>query len=593
MELSGDQRRVVESTSPALLVVAGAGSGKTEVLARRIERLLVEDAVGGRVLALSYTERAANELRERASRRVRALERRVDTRTLHGFAHELVRRYGTRIGLSVEPEVLSREEDRVAAFSAWLTEKGYAVPDSLDTMLADLDLVRAKSADHPYLDLWRTALQELGSLDYPAMLERATELAETPWVGRQVRILYTCIAIDEAQNLTLAQYRFVKALLGDDPDDRPDVIVVGDERQSIVAFAGADRRLMIRLGTELDAERIDLAVNFRSATRIIALGQAIAHQLELPVADNPPSSGAEGHVEILGCRTELDEANAVADRIERWLRDGLPPSALARGESDHVDHDDIAVLARSAAHLRAVRTELVRREIPRAVASTPDGWVTSYTARALRLLVAHLAAPEHRSTRRALGELAGAAGHDDGDIGAMLAGSEEAGVRAAATLAAAASVEQMISFASALSSPEDDWPADRELMREAWEDFLSLEGPDSRTFGNFNLHLFRTQRGDLLAPGVRLLTVHKAQGREFRAVVVVGCNKGQFPDFRAATHEQQLDELRTFYVAVSRASRILLLTRAEQRQTRYGPRPTEPSPFLSLVGEGTASSRPA
>ena len=83
-----------------------------------------------------------------------------------------------------------------------------------------------------------------------------------------------------------------------------------------------------------------------------------------------------------------------------------------------------------------------------------------------------------------------------------------------------------------------------------------------------------------MSDGVRMLTVHKAQGQEYKAVAVVGLNDGQLPDFRATSAEDQLSELRTFYVAVTRPTRVLLLTRPQSRITRYGPRSTEPSPYL-------------
>lgn len=97
----------------------------------------------------------------------------------------------------------------------------------------------------------------------------------------------------------------------------------------------------------------------------------------------------------------------------------------------------------------------------------------------------------------------------------------------------------------------------------------------------------RAQRGDDLSPGVRLLTVHKAQGREYAAVAIIGLNDGQFPDFRAKTDAALRDELRTFYVAITRPRRILLLTRPAMRDTRYGPRRTEPSRFLDLLDGGS------
>ena len=82
---------------------------------------------------------------------------------------------------------------------------------------------------------------------------------------------------------------------------------------------------------------------------------------------------------------------------------------------------------------------------------------------------------------------------------------------------------------------------------------------------------------------MRLLTVHKAQGREYLAVAVVGLNDGQFPDFRAQSEAAFKDELRTFYVAITRARRVLLLSRSRSRMTRYGSRRTQPSPFLGIL----------
>ncbi len=113
--------------------------------------------------------------------------------------------------------------------------------------------------------------------------------------------------------------------------------------------------------------------------------------------------------------------------------------------------------------------------------------------------------------------------------------------------------------------------------RGAYADYAALREP----WGNYLIARF--QRGEPNAEGVHLLTVHKAQGREFVAVAVVGMNDGQFPDFQATDEESILDELRCFYVAATRASRVLLLTRAMIRPTRYGERHTKPSRFLGFA----------
>jgi DNA helicase-2/ATP-dependent DNA helicase PcrA len=128
-----------------------------------------------------------------------------------------------------------------------------------------------------------------------------------------------------------------------------------------------------------------------------------------------------------------------------------------------------------------------------------------------------------------------------------------------------------------------NWEADSRLLADAWRQFVQQADRAEQTWGNYRLHVSRIQRGDDSARGVRVLTVHKAQGREFRAVAVVGLNDGQFPDFRAQDLDERRSELRAFYVAVTRPTRLLHLSRARIRRTRYGSRATSPSPYLAFL----------
>jgi DNA helicase-2/ATP-dependent DNA helicase PcrA len=152
-----------------------------------------------------------------------------------------------------------------------------------------------------------------------------------------------------------------------------------------------------------------------------------------------------------------------------------------------------------------------------------------------------------------------------------------------AELAEQADVTSLMEAAQGLAIDDLDWINDWRQIERAWNLFLDRSEAAERSFGNFRQHLIRCQRGDPKEPGVRLLTVHKAQGQEFKAVAVIGCNDGQFPDFRAVGEDAMAAEVRTFYVAISRPSRWLLLTRAESRVTRFGPRLTSESPFLELI----------
>lgn len=168
---------------------------------------------------------------------------------------------------------------------------------------------------------------------------------------------------------------------------------------------------------------------------------------------------------------------------------------------------------------------------------------------------------------------------------------------AVAPLLNAVDVADLISQLDQVTIPETAdvaeqaaWQADAEEMRAAWSDFTATADADSRTWSNFRRFTTNRQRGSSLG-GVQLLTIHKAQGREFKAVAVVGMNDGQIPDFRARTSADREAELRTFYVATTRARRSLLLTRALQRRTPYGSRRTEPSPFLEYMpSAGSAAS---
>ena len=134
------------------------------------------------------------------------------------------------------------------------------------------------------------------------------------------------------------------------------------------------------------------------------------------------------------------------------------------------------------------------------------------------------------------------------------------------------------------------WPSDQQVIVDVWTEFAATTPVTDRTWNRFATYFDRAQGARDLGPGIRLLTVHKAQGREFQAVAVVGMNNGQFPDFRATTDDSAQAERQAFYVAVTRASRMLVLTRARVRPTRFGDRVTEPSPFLKLAEEASLQS---
>lgn len=594
--LSDEQIQVVNSGADALLVVASAGSGKTEVVARRVERLLTErPADDSRILALTYTVKAADELRERLNARLGVLARRVESDTVHGFSHSLVRTYGTRIGLPPEPELLTRDEDRVEQLREWCEAQGLKAPDDPRETFRILDLARARGEDNEMVRAWSDALSSVAALDYPALLTAASDLLALPAVRRQVRRLYSAVVVDEAQNLTQSQYDLIQALVLNEGQIAIPTMLVGDDKQSIVSFAGADPLLLERFQSEFNAAKVTLTRNFRSAQVLSETANRVARRLGHETATGS-TFAAPGKLWTQQFADEDAEAEGVAEWIRRILADGLPPDALSPAESSATRPDDIAVLGRTAAALRHTSQALERREIPYAFASTADEWFSTTQGRVVFEIIGIHTDPGHRSTYRAIGRLLDRSSVPPASAAAVkaaLAESEDGTVRQLGTLLDLAHVDELLPALRRLeTAPNADdtrlaaWQDDLDQFERAWQEFDQSVDRTSLTWGGFKLHCARLQRGDALAPGVRLLTVHKAQGQEFSAVAVVGLNAGQFPDFRATTHEALTSELRTFYVALTRARRILLLTRSTQRETRYGQRRTEPSPFLNYLFAG-------
>ncbi len=595
-KLSPEQEAVVTDNGRAIVVVASAGSGKTEVVARRVERLLTESAGSAfRILALSYTVKAADELRQRFREHLGDLHRRVDTTTLHGFAHSLLRQHGTRIGLPVEPEVLSRDEDRAELLARWLGSEGRSFPDEFSTVFQQLDLARARDGSAFLLEEWNQALASAGALDYASMLDRARELLGLPSAQRQLARLYAHVVVDEAQNLTAAQYALLTALIGQSTEQHVPAMLVGDDKQSIVSFAGADPKLLTKFAKEYHATRFVIRRNFRSAGKIVALGNQVAAQLGQPPAKphEKVEYAASGIVELCETADEGTEGTLIADWVQRILQHGIPSGALAAGESGAVRPEDVAVLARSAAALSWTRKALEVSGHEPVMSSSPEDWLSTAAGKVAYELIALRSAATHRSTHWQLSRLLEAtesAVSSPDDLADVLRSHDDVSLRLLSPLCRIGSPSEFMAALQQLEMPAHGseqltaaWEADSRQLIDAWSGFVQQTDLVERTWGNLRLHISRLQRGDDLQPGVRLLTIHRAQGREYRAVAVLGLNDGQLPDFRALYDHDREAELRTFYVAVTRPSRLLLLTRARTRKTRYGLRKTDPSPYLQFL----------
>ena len=606
--LTDEQQTVVDSDAPALIATASAGTGKTEILARRAERFVNDpDSGNANVLIITYTNRAAHEFKSRLRGRIGDSMQQILADTVHGFAQSILGAHGSHVGLPPDFQVITKDEDRaelLAGYDTWMA------PDDFPAWFRRLDLARAKCHSHPDLKSWRDALESRGAVDFSEMITKATEVLLIPAIGRMMRIIYGMVIVDEAQNLTEQQYRLITALVGKHDETGQPLVsttLLGDPNQSVTGFAGGDSRLMKRFVNDYGAQECMLTQNFRSSQRLALLERVVSLELG---GDRPrPVRAERAAAGVIDCDefpSEAAEGSFVADWAERLLDEGLPAEAVAHGETCRVRAEEIAVLARHSAALSATAEAIGGRGYEVALAHSEDDFMATFPG-AVALLLMRFRSARHQLA--ASGALRRELEMSDSDLAAGDADSAENGLTEALhshadehldILIPLLKVESPSDFVGALEecqlpeSARDEalagWHADRRLIGDTWSEFTNLTPVAERSWTRFALHFDWVQRARDLGPGIRLITVHKAQGREFKAVAVVGMNDGQFPDFRATSESARKAELQAFYVAATRASRVLQLTRALVRPTRYGDRFTEPSPYLELVEKATGQA---
>lgn len=618
--LTPEQEDAVAAGPGAWLLVAPPGSGKTEVLIRRAIHLL-EDSPGElfRVLTLTFTERAANELRERAREALGEESWRVEATTFHAFCLDLLRHYGDPVG--VAPDVCVYDDDlRAELLIDALREGGWSLPESVDARavrdaLARIDRLRVDlqppdlAPESPLFggaltlreayQTYEQALDTVHALDFDGMLLRGQRLLmEDPWVGQHLQRQYRYVLVDEAQDLNLARYETLAALCG---DDLRDIFVVADSDQELFGFTGASSAFLDRYERDFGAKRLDLTTNFRSATRIISVAEDLRGHLETGSgAERPPmeaQTAALGWVGAWSLPTPEAEAEAIAKWVTGLLDRGLPPEWLHEGEDPRLTPEDVCVMARTRFAFDPLAGALEAGEVPYSLRTEEGGLFDSTIGLAVYWGLRLAANPRDAVSARRLmaleGNQAALVSEESPGVARVVQVLETLKARGvlpeevAGHLAEAARqpesahrvVEHLVSEAGEVASLPTDrdeheatlWEADRRQLGTLWQRYAATTRHDERSLAGFLRLLGRLQRTVPDEPGVRLLTPYRAKGLQFRVVAIVGMNEGTFPYYKALGDSQKIAaERRSAYVAVTRAARGLLLTRPEERRTFYG-----------------------
>ncbi|MEM8618810.1 MAG: ATP-dependent DNA helicase UvrD2 [Actinomycetota bacterium] len=526
-DLDPDQRAAVTTESRLVAVIAGAGSGKTRVLTRRIAyRIANETADGRHTLALTFTREAASELR----RRLRSLGLRepVEAGTFHSvMLRVLEERYAAT----------DRRRPTVAADRRRLIRDAVDASDrrAVPTFLAEIDWASARgiaardyaaaarrSGRRPSTGVERAAaafadVEQLkrrrGVIDFDDVLGLTVrEMRRHPEFAEALQWRFRHVLVDESQDLNPLQHALVNALRA----GRDDLFLVGDPAQSIYGFNGADPDLLVDVDRRFPGvEVIYLPVNHRCTPQVVSAG---VHALERS-----------------GQPFELRSARADGAAVRRVTADDeqgegvMVVAALKALEHPQLGRGDVAVLARTNAQIDPLRTAIEAAGIPVRQAATESGPDS---------IVRQVAALGGTDRLRAFA-------HDTLDT-----------VDTPADSARSSQVDERTVAAAVLTYLRDQPGGDGRGFR-AW---VATNDPF----------------GTATNGGVELLTFHSAKGREWRTVIVTGVETGLVPHKSASTQPAKAEEARLLYVALTRATDELMITSAARR----GGYARRPSPLL-------------
>jgi DNA helicase II / ATP-dependent DNA helicase PcrA len=639
------QREAVLQTEGPVLIVAGAGSGKTRILTHRIAHLIREKEVHPKqILAITFTNKAAQEMQERVQELLGTLLfRGMWILTFHSTCARILRREHQRLGLpshfSIYDEADSERVIKMVLRDAGLDERRFppkamkaAISKAKDNLLGATEFAEAAGNwyENTVADVYRgyeARLRSAGSVDFDDLILRTVQLFRgQPEVLEYYQERFRYVLIDEYQDTNRAQYHLVNLLAS----KHRNICVVGDADQGIYSWRGATIQNLLDFEHDYpDAQEFILDQNYRSTRTILEVANAlIDHNIQRKPKNLWTESEHGSPVVRYKADDEHDEAWFVAQEIERLVADEAEAS-----------YGEVAVFYRTNAQSRVMEDVFMRSGIPYRVV----GGVRFYERREIKDTLAYLRAlvnPQDavslrriiNAPKRGIGDQTAAAleafardeeislleacrraeeitvlsprarGAAAGFVGVM------DGLRAKADQGAGISglIEAAFTDSGYYAELDAERTVEAESRKENLRELVGVGAEFEARFTDSSLPEFLEQIAlvteqdeyDHEAGTVTLMTLHNAKGLEFEVVFIVGMEDGVFPHHRSMTEPDQMEEERRLaYVGITRARRKLYISHAWSRSLFGASSYNPPSRFLNeipgeLVEERQAEEQP-
>lgn len=625
-ELNPQQYRAVTTTEGAILIIAGAGSGKTRVITFRIAHMLDKGIPQSQILALTFTNKAAKEMADRIKDLTQKKLQNLTVSTFHAFGVKVLRQDIERLGYRENFSIYD-ETDRVALIKECGRELKFS-PEAMDiykigNIISNIKTGR-KNWDtqndmyRPLYESYQEGLKLYNAVDFDDLIVLPIKLfKEHPDILEKYRDRYKYIMVDEFQDTSHQQYEFMH-LLAD-----KNIAVVGDDDQSIYSWRGADYQNIINFEHDFQVTEIRLEQNYRSTGTILdAANGVISHNTNRKDKKLWSGNGAGKPIEIFMPENETDEAEFIAETI------------LGIAAEEKRKYDDFGVLMRANTQGRFIEEAFLQNNIP----YTMSGGTSFFERKEIKDIISYLRIISNHdddinllriinTPRRGIGRATIQLINDEAqkhgctmwsainslikdeestandaikdDLEEFVNLIEDQRQKLLSGRGLANKVRQMVETINYKDHLVSEYSKSEKAVRfkmlnieslinsmEVWEKDPDNENPSLFNYLNRITLLSRDNGDDENDKGkVNLMTIHASKGLEFPVVFIAGAEEGLIPHARSVEENggDVEEERRLFYVAITRARDKLLISACRKRRHMQMVTETEPSRFLDEI----------